>query len=165
LKCKVTKWVFPGLIHASFEARAALFRTKETAASLKNPAKNAGKRKRREGDSRRFALTPGPGYFDKPGKLPEGYPLRNNGDFISRRKSFTDSGIVSSSPSRWYFFERDPARTFRSSVNSDFEKPHTERRNNDVPPPPLGLLPAGTTIAGRDSHPLKMHAFARRTLI
>ena len=28
---------------------------------------------------------------------------------------------------------------------------------------PLRLLPAGTTVAGRDSHPLKMHDFSRRT--
>jgi hypothetical protein len=33
-----------------------------------------------------------------------------------------------------------------------------------LPPSPLRLLPAGTTVAGRDSHPLKMHAFARRTV-
>src|ERR1035438_5953291 len=32
-----------------------------------------------------------------------------------------------------------------------------------LPPSPLRLLPAGTTVAGRDLHPLKMHAFARRT--
>ncbi len=31
-----------------------------------------------------------------------------------------------------------------------------------LPPSPLRLLPAGTTGAGRDSHPLKMHALARR---
>jgi hypothetical protein len=34
-----------------------------------------------------------------------------------------------------------------------------------LPPSSLRLLPAGTTVAGRDSHPLKMHAFARRTVI
>src|SRR6516165_11977686 len=34
-----------------------------------------------------------------------------------------------------------------------------------LPPSSLRLLPAGTTVAGRDSHPLKMHAFARRTLL
>jgi len=28
-----------------------------------------------------------------------------------------------------------------------------------LPPPPLQLLPARTTVAGRDSHPLKKHAF------
>jgi hypothetical protein len=32
-----------------------------------------------------------------------------------------------------------------------------------LPPSPLRLLPAGTTVAGRDSHPLKMHDFSRRT--
>jgi len=34
-----------------------------------------------------------------------------------------------------------------------------------LPPSSLRLLPAGTTVAGRDSNPLKMHAFARRTVI
>ena len=34
-----------------------------------------------------------------------------------------------------------------------------------LPPSPLRLLPAGTTVAGRDLHPLKMHALARRTVI
>src|SRR5512135_338373 len=33
-----------------------------------------------------------------------------------------------------------------------------------LPPPPLRLLPAGTTrVAGRDLHPLKIRAFSRRT--
>jgi hypothetical protein len=32
-----------------------------------------------------------------------------------------------------------------------------------LPPLPLRLLPAGTTVAGWDSHPLKIGAFARRT--
>ena len=32
-----------------------------------------------------------------------------------------------------------------------------------LPPSPLRLLPAGTTVAGRDLHPLKMHDFSRRT--
>jgi hypothetical protein len=32
-----------------------------------------------------------------------------------------------------------------------------------LPPSPLRLLPAGTTVAGRELHPLKMHDFARRT--
>ena len=33
-----------------------------------------------------------------------------------------------------------------------------------LPPSPLRLLPAGTTVAGRDLHPLKRHALARRTV-
>ena len=33
-----------------------------------------------------------------------------------------------------------------------------------LPPSPLRLLPAGTTVAGRDSHSLKRHALARRTV-
>ena len=32
-----------------------------------------------------------------------------------------------------------------------------------LPPSPLRLLPAGTTVAGRELHPLKTHAFSRRT--
>jgi hypothetical protein len=33
-----------------------------------------------------------------------------------------------------------------------------------LPPPPLRLLPAGTTVAGWELHPLKIDAFARRTM-
>jgi hypothetical protein len=33
-----------------------------------------------------------------------------------------------------------------------------------LPPSPLRLLPAGTTGAGRDSHPLRINALARRTV-
>ena len=32
-----------------------------------------------------------------------------------------------------------------------------------LPPPPLRLLPAGATFAGWELHPLKTHAFSRRT--
>jgi hypothetical protein len=41
----------------------------------------------------------------------------------------------------------------------------SEASTISLPPSSLRLLPAGTTVAGRDSNPLKMHAFARRTLI
>ena len=34
-----------------------------------------------------------------------------------------------------------------------------------LPPSPFRLLPAGTTVAGRELHPLKMHNFSRRTKI
>src|ERR1700730_739380 len=33
-----------------------------------------------------------------------------------------------------------------------------------LPPPPLRLLPAGATVAGWELHPLKIDAFARRTM-
>ena len=38
---------------------------------------------------------------------------------------------------------------------------------DSLPPPPLGLLPAGATLAGRELHPLKIIAFhgARQVLL
>jgi hypothetical protein len=38
---------------------------------------------------------------------------------------------------------------------------HRSTSADSSPPPPLRLLPAGTTVAGWDSHPLKIAAFAR----
>jgi hypothetical protein len=39
-----------------------------------------------------------------------------------------------------------------------------EASDASLPPRLLQLLPAGTKVAGRDSHPLKNSALARRTL-
>jgi len=44
------------------------------------------------------------------------------------------------------------------------EEPSTpEAPDDSLPPRLLQLLPAGTKVAGRDSHPLKNSALARRT--
>ena len=42
---------------------------------------------------------------------------------------------------------------------------HQKASTASLPPPPLRLLPAGTTDAGWDSHPLRNRAFPRRTEI
>ena len=39
----------------------------------------------------------------------------------------------------------------------------SEASTISLPPSPLRLLPAGTTVAGRELHPLKTRAFPRRT--
>ena len=40
---------------------------------------------------------------------------------------------------------------------------HRSASADSLPPPPLRLLPAGATLAGRELHPLKIAAFSRRT--
>ena len=49
------------------------------------PTKNAKIRKRREDDSRRYALTPGPRQFEKSGKLLESLGPGNAGSKVSPR--------------------------------------------------------------------------------
>ena len=43
------------------------------------------------------------------------------------------------------------------------ESPKATLSQSISPPSSLRLLPAGTTVAGRDSHPLKVDAFSRHT--
>jgi hypothetical protein len=44
-------------------------------------------------------------------KLPERYPLRNNTLFLKNRKLLAAHAMAIPSPSRWWFFERNPLRT------------------------------------------------------
>jgi hypothetical protein len=49
-------------------------------------------------------------------------------------------------------------------IAKSLEGPSTPKASTaSLPPPLLRLLPAGATVAGRDSHPLNDSAFARRT--
>ena len=56
------------------------------------------------------------------------------------------------------------SRTLQPAYSLSRQKrPVTSKTSTiSLPPSPLRLLPAGTTVAGRDLHPLEMHAFARR---
>jgi len=57
-------------------------------------------------------------------------------------------------------FTRITACTFAKSL----KEPSTpEASAASLPPRPLQLLPVGTKITGRDSHPLEDSALARRT--
>jgi len=50
-------------------------------------------------------------------------------------------------------------------ITKSLKEPSTpEASDASLPPRLLQLLPAGTKVAGRDSHPLKNSALARRTL-
>jgi hypothetical protein len=72
-------------------------------------------------------------------KLPERDALRNNTLFLECRKLLMDNDMAIPSPSRWWFFERDPLRTFCVTLGACPNAPVTPRNRSsawlrDCPP-------------------------------
>ena len=101
--------------------------------------------------------------------MPSPLPRRNRGGLVVR--SLHDGGlpqILAGSASTLPFSR--PARRSLAlrpacSLSRLMRPVWSKAPTISFPPSPLRLLPAGTTVAGRESHPLKMHDFSRRTRI